>query len=289
MEEHFVVEEFRGLKDRGLKDIGRKIKGIFKSINHHKINRDFAEITNTATANYNAAKINPVSGGPITISTDGKCGPENGNTTCPGSQCCSRFGWCGGNLGGYSDWCINTTSGAVFETFVSRFDGTMPVPLKNPWEGCTTTNQCVPGYQCLVTNININNGRCLTKDECEWATSAYGTIGNCNPNVPMTSSQLDEDLRKINEDTALIQNDNALIDATFKKYNDDRLDFYDAVADFNRDKDLLDANKFASLKDYLNTNYNIITNYYYCLLLFGLLTIPYGSEPFLSAAPIPFP
>jgi len=245
MEEHFVVEEFMGYK------------GPFKPKNYREIDKKDAEKTIIATTNYNAAKINPVSGGPITISTNGRCGPAFGNTTCPGSQCCSPWGWCGGTLGTHSDWCINTTRG----NFDPRFDGTMPVPLKNHWEGCTTTNQCVPGYQCLVTNINIGNGRCLTKDDCEWATSVDRSIGNCNPNVPMTSSQLDEDLRKINEDTTLIQNDNVLIDATYKKYNDDILDFNDAVADFNKDRDLLDANNFASLKDYLNKIYNIITNY----------------------------
>ncbi len=29
------------------------------------------------------------------ISTDGKCGPENGNTMCKDGKCCSQHGWCG--------------------------------------------------------------------------------------------------------------------------------------------------------------------------------------------------
>eukprot|EP00833_Pecoramyces_ruminatium_P000382 jgi/Orpsp1_1/1174414/evm.model.c7180000050008.1 len=29
------------------------------------------------------------------ISTDGKCGPENGNKICPSNKCCSKYGYCG--------------------------------------------------------------------------------------------------------------------------------------------------------------------------------------------------
>ncbi|OUM59851.1 carbohydrate-binding module family 18 protein, partial [Piromyces sp. E2] len=28
-------------------------------------------------------------------STNGKCGADNGNTSCPNNQCCSKYGWCG--------------------------------------------------------------------------------------------------------------------------------------------------------------------------------------------------
>ncbi|ORX76333.1 hypothetical protein BCR32DRAFT_183369, partial [Anaeromyces robustus] len=29
------------------------------------------------------------------ISTDNRCGPDNGDTECPSGQCCSKYGWCG--------------------------------------------------------------------------------------------------------------------------------------------------------------------------------------------------
>lgn len=38
-------------------------------------------------------------------STNGRCGPNHGNQACPGNQCCSQFGWCGGIAGNNDDWC----------------------------------------------------------------------------------------------------------------------------------------------------------------------------------------
>jgi len=29
------------------------------------------------------------------ISTNDRCGPENGNTICPNNKCCSKYGYCG--------------------------------------------------------------------------------------------------------------------------------------------------------------------------------------------------
>jgi hypothetical protein len=40
-----------------------------------------------------------------TFSTDGRCGPNAGNTACSGKACCSLAGWCGGSTGGNDDWC----------------------------------------------------------------------------------------------------------------------------------------------------------------------------------------
>lgn len=39
------------------------------------------------------------------ISKDGHCGVNFNNKRCPGKQCCSQFGWCGGEQGKASDWC----------------------------------------------------------------------------------------------------------------------------------------------------------------------------------------
>lgn len=47
----------------------------------------------------------------ITISKNGKCGPNNNNTRCIGYQCCSSKNECGGEVGKYSSFCIETTTG----------------------------------------------------------------------------------------------------------------------------------------------------------------------------------
>ena len=39
------------------------------------------------------------------VSTNGMCGDNGDNKRCPGSQCCSRGGWCAGSVGTKSDWC----------------------------------------------------------------------------------------------------------------------------------------------------------------------------------------
>lgn len=41
------------------------------------------------------------------ISTNGRCGPSNNQKVCPGNQCCSESGWCGGIQGKKSKWCFN--------------------------------------------------------------------------------------------------------------------------------------------------------------------------------------
>ena len=45
------------------------------------------------------------------VSTDGKCGDNGDNKRCPGKQCCSRWGWCGGSVGTYdSGHCAEGTT-----------------------------------------------------------------------------------------------------------------------------------------------------------------------------------
>jgi len=45
--------------------------------------------TKTTTTITNIIKSNP------TISTNDRCGKDNGNTICPNDKCCSKYGWCG--------------------------------------------------------------------------------------------------------------------------------------------------------------------------------------------------
>ena len=43
----------------------------------------------------------------IKTSTNDRCGPWHGSRKCPGNQCCSSSGWCGGTVGRNSSWCAN--------------------------------------------------------------------------------------------------------------------------------------------------------------------------------------
>ena len=43
----------------------------------------------------------------ITESTNGRCGPDHGNTRCTGNRCCSTSSWCGGSRGTKSAWCAD--------------------------------------------------------------------------------------------------------------------------------------------------------------------------------------
>ena len=54
------------------------------------------------------------------FSTNGRCGPNFGNTACSGTQCCSIVGWCGGVKGGTDPWC------GRLHGFEGKFDGQKP-------------------------------------------------------------------------------------------------------------------------------------------------------------------
>ena len=54
------------------------------------------------------------------ITTDGRCGAQNGNKACPGANCCSAFGWCGGTKGQKDDWCW------TYRDYNGTYDGQKP-------------------------------------------------------------------------------------------------------------------------------------------------------------------
>jgi hypothetical protein len=54
------------------------------------------------------------------ISTNGRCGPPFGNKACPGTSCCSAFGWCGGTKGQKDAWCW------TYRAYNGEYDGQKP-------------------------------------------------------------------------------------------------------------------------------------------------------------------
>lgn len=60
------------------------------------------------------------------FSSNGRCGPQFGNTACPGTQCCSIYGWCGGEVGKNDDWC------SKYKGFNGMFNGKKSSGFNNP-------------------------------------------------------------------------------------------------------------------------------------------------------------
>ena len=54
------------------------------------------------------------------LTKDGRCGAQYGNKACPGTSCCSAFGWCGGTKGQKDDWCWN------YRDYNGTYDGQKP-------------------------------------------------------------------------------------------------------------------------------------------------------------------
>jgi hypothetical protein len=57
------------------------------------------------------------------ISTDGRCGKNHGGKHCPGTQCCSKDGWCGGKKGKRSDFCYAKNGGKDRGQSRGEYDG----------------------------------------------------------------------------------------------------------------------------------------------------------------------
>ena len=56
----------------------------------------------------------------------GRCGPNHGNKKCSGKQCCSKSGWCGGEKGVNSNWCVNVNKG----WWSGKYDGESETPTR---------------------------------------------------------------------------------------------------------------------------------------------------------------
>lgn len=83
-------------------------------------------IVNSSTTNYtkdDATKCLNWKNYPIT--RNGKCGPQNGSTACPGTQCCSENGICGGVSGTSSASCYIDNHGYRN----GYYDGVKPSPF----------------------------------------------------------------------------------------------------------------------------------------------------------------
>ena len=102
-------------------------------------------------------------------STDGKCGPVFGNTACPGNQCCSSNGYCGGTKDGNDAYC-GTEHG-----YVGYYDDQQPSkshPTTN-WKGYATSTdgRCGPDF---------NNKGCGDSSCCSTLGYCGGVTGGAD-------------------------------------------------------------------------------------------------------------
>jgi len=88
-------------------------------------------------------------------SKDGRCGPSI-EKRCPGSQCCSEYGWCGGQKGVKSDYC----------TSMQKID---------------ETKHTLGGYYNYFDGIDINNFKMTVKEDVSNKPCGTGH-GNCPGN-----------------------------------------------------------------------------------------------------------
>eukprot|EP00833_Pecoramyces_ruminatium_P002870 jgi/Orpsp1_1/1176902/evm.model.c7180000059442.1 len=106
------------------------------------------------------------------ISTNGKCGPKNGNTICPKNRCCSKYGYCGET----DDYC-----GTGCQSEFGRCNKTSATTKKTTTKSTKKSKTKTTTKSSTATNISIN-GKCgpkngntiCPKDRC---CSKYGYCG----------------------------------------------------------------------------------------------------------------
>jgi len=100
-----------------------------------------------------------------TISTNGKCGPNNGGTVCPSGQCCSKYGYCGTSDDYCVTYCISGYGSCKSSTSNISSDGKC---------GSSNGNKVCPSGECCSKYgyCGTSNDHCLASSGCQ---SGFGT------------------------------------------------------------------------------------------------------------------
>jgi len=121
------------------------------------------------------------------ISTNGKCGPKNGNKVCPSGKCCSKYGWCGTSDDHCKAGCqsefgkCTSTDGRCGPKYGNQVCSSGKCCSKYGWCG-TTDDHCMIGCQSefgKCTSLkdrcgpNFGNAKCSSGKCC----SRYGWCG----------------------------------------------------------------------------------------------------------------
>jgi len=116
---------------------------------------------------------------------DGRCGPNHGGKKCTGKECCSKSGWCGGEKGTNSNWCVNINKG----WWSGAYDGEEEAPAvvisdsggynihKDKFlptaEGTDVdwwTGEIRPSFGKKVTKVRFCKNKCDELDACKGFT-----------------------------------------------------------------------------------------------------------------------
>ena len=128
-----------------------------------------------------------------TVEDDGRCGPNHGDKKCTGKQCCSKSGWCGGEKGTNSNWCININKG----WWNGKYDGEEKAPdlvISTPGgynlhkkkylptaDGTDvdwSTGEVRPTFGKKVTKVSKCKRRCDDLDACKGFTYKPAIVPN---------------------------------------------------------------------------------------------------------------
>jgi len=128
-----------------------------------------------------------------TVEDDGRCGPNHGDKKCTGKQCCSESGWCGGEKGTNSNWCININKG----WWNGKYDGEEKapdrvistsggynlhkkkyLPTADGTDVDWSTGQVRPTFGMKVTKVSKCKLRCDDLDACKGFTYKPAIVPN---------------------------------------------------------------------------------------------------------------
>jgi len=128
-----------------------------------------------------------------TVEDDGRCGPNHGDKKCTGKQCCSESGWCGGEKGTNSNWCININKG----WWNGKYDGEEKapdlvistsggynlhkkkyLPTADGTDVDWSTGQVRPTFGKKVTKVSECKLRCDDLDACKGFTYKPAIVPN---------------------------------------------------------------------------------------------------------------
>jgi len=114
----------------------------------------------------------------VTISLDGKCGPNNNNQVCSNNECCSKYGYCGGS----DEHCL-IANGCQSE--FGRCNTSPTIPTINVSSTPTSLDgKCGPKYNNQVCSDNeccSKHGYCgRSDDHCLTVNGCQSEFGRCN-------------------------------------------------------------------------------------------------------------
>jgi len=131
-----------------------------------------AERTSCLKTNFDYKLCSGIDDDPLTVSTDGTCGPEK-TIKCPEGQCCSVYGYCG-----TSEKHCYTSRGCQL-----NFGKCIKVSADGRCGKDYDNNQCPSGKCCS------KYGWCgVTDKHCDISSGCQSEFGECNSGLPVNTN-----------------------------------------------------------------------------------------------------